>query len=127
MIKIATIALAAILSLGLGRSFAHGQPPQASHGGQVQEAHENWVELVINGDAVTLYVLDEAQKPVPSSQVTGTATVLVGTKPYKVQLRPMDANGLQGKLPVLVSGKTVATISLKINNQPATARFNFET
>jgi hypothetical protein len=126
MLKITTIALVAVLSLGPGRSFAHGEPPQASHGGQVQEAHENWVELVVSRDEVRLYVLDEAKKPVPSSQVTGTATVLVGGKPYKVQLSPMDANGLQGKLPVAVTGKTAATVSLKIHNQPATARFTFE-
>ncbi len=126
MIKMTTLGLAAALCLGPNWAYAHGQAPQAMHGGQMQEAHENWIELVVHGSEVKLYVLNETQQPVPASQVTGTATVLIGGKPYKVQLTPADANILQATLPVAAAGNTIATVSLRINDQPATARFSFE-
>jgi hypothetical protein len=86
MPMLAAVALAASLVLSPLVALAHGDPPQAAHGGQMQEAHENWVELVVSGTQVTLYVLDEGRKPVPASQVSGTASVLVEGKIYKVQL-----------------------------------------
>ena len=126
MTKTMILALAGALLLGPCAAFAHGQAPQATHGGQVQEAHENWVELVVRGADVKLYVLDEARKPVPASRISGTATVLVGGKPYKVQLDAAGGDALQATLPVAATGKTIATVSLKIDDQPATARFSFE-
>jgi hypothetical protein len=86
MPMLAAVALAASLVLSPFVALAHGDPPQAAHGGQMQEAHENWVELVVTGTQVTLYLLDEGRKPVPASQVSGTASVLVEGKIYKVQL-----------------------------------------
>lgn len=124
MTKLKAIAFAAVLCLGSVTIFAHGQPPAASHGGLVQEAHENWVELLVKGDQVRVYVLDEAQKPVPPGQVTGTATVMVDGKPQKIELHPANDGGLAGKLPVPASGKMLATVSLKDRDQPASARFN---
>lgn len=103
--------------------FAHGQAPQAAHGGQLRDAHGNWIELVVSGDQVAVYVTDERGTPVPASQVSGTATVLIGGQPHKVQLTPAEGNELTGKLPVPASGNTAATVSLKIGGKPATARF----
>ncbi len=116
-------ALAAALSFAPAAGFAHGQAPQAAHGGQVQDAHGSWVELVVNGDWVEIYVTDEHENPVPAAQVSGTATVLIGGQPHKVQLSPADGNELTGKLPIPASGKTVAMVSLKIAGKAATARF----
>jgi hypothetical protein len=123
MPMLAAVALAASLVLSPLVALAHGDPPQAAHGGQMQEAHENWVELVVTGTQVTLYLLDEGRKPVPASQVSGTASVLVEGKIYKVQLAPGAGNSLDGKLPVPASGASAATVFLKIGGQPVTARF----
>ena len=117
------LALAAVFSLVPAAGFAHGQAPQASHGGQVQDAHAGWVELVVDGDRVLIYVTNEHGNPVPASQVSGTATVLIGNQPHKVQLAPAEGNELTGKLPAPVSDRTVATVSLKIEGKPASARF----
>lgn len=119
----ASTVLAVSLLLSPVAALAHGDPPQAAHGGQVQEAHENWVELVVSGTKVKLYVLDEHRKPVPATQMSGTASVLVAGKIYKVQFAPGAGNSLDGKLPVPASGASAATVSLKINGQPAAARF----
>ena len=111
---IATIPLAA---------FAHGTPPAAAHGGQVAEdSGENWVELVIKGDRLAVYVLDEAKAPVPSAKLTGKATVLVGGKSQSVTLAPGDANSLTGKLDPAATGKVTAVLSLSVGGKPTQAR-----
>ncbi|MBN8907707.1 MAG: hypothetical protein J0H99_13985 [Rhodospirillales bacterium] len=125
MPKLLSSVLAVMLLLSSAAALAHGQPPQAVHGGQMQEANENWVELAVSGTQVRLYVLDEAKKPVPATQVSGAASLLVGGKIYKVQLVPGNGNGLEGQLPVPASGASAATVFLKIGGQPATARFTF--
>jgi hypothetical protein len=118
-----TMVLALALALAPLAALAHGQPPAAAHGGQVQDAHGSWVELVVRGDEVEVYVMDEHGGPVPSSQVSGTATVMVAGQPQKIQLTPATANELTGRLAAPASGKTVATVSLKIGGKAATARF----
>jgi hypothetical protein len=89
----------------------------------MQEANENWIELAVSGTQVKLYVLDEAKKPVPATQISGAASVLVGGKIYKVPLTPAAGNSLEGQLPV--SGASAATVNLKIGGQPVAARFTF--
>ncbi|KMO33115.1 adenylosuccinate synthase [Methylobacterium variabile] len=118
-------AIPLFLALGLasGSALAHGEAPQAVHGGLVQEAQELWLELVVKDTDVTVYVLDEMRKPVPASQISGTATVLVGGKSYKVDLSPAGTNSVQGKLPVAATSQIVATVSLKVGGRAASARF----
>jgi len=118
----------AIVALGLllapAAAFAHGTPPPPAHGGQVaKDSAERWVELVISGDTLTVWVLDESQKPVPAAQLSGKATVLVGGKSQVVLLAPGDANSLGGKLPAAASGKTTTVLSLTVSGKTAQARF----
>ena len=103
--------------------FAHGERPQAAHGGEIQDAQGVWVELVVKASDVTVYVMSEDHKPIPATQVTGTATVLVDGKTYKVELSPAAANSVRGSLPVAATGKIVASVSLKVGGKPASARF----
>jgi hypothetical protein len=104
-------------------AYAHGTPPAAAHGGQVAEdSSENWVELVIKGDRLDVYVLDEAKAPVPSAKLTGKATVLVGGKSQSVTLVPGDANSLTGKLDPAATGKVTAVLSLSVGGKSTQAR-----
>ena len=121
--KLTTATMVLALALAPAGALAHGERPQAAHGGEMQDAQGVWVELVVRATDVTVYVMTEDHKPVPASQVTGTATVLVDGKSYKVDLSPAEANSVRGKLPVAASGKVVATVALKIGGKPASARF----
>ena len=103
--------------------LAHGERPQPAHGGDVQDAQGLWVELVVKGSDVTVYVISEDHKPVLAQQISGTATVLIDGKSYKVELSPGGANSVQGKLPVAATGKLIATVVLKVGGKPASARF----
>ena len=62
------VALVAIPAAG----FAHGPAPAAAHGGLVAESSaEQWVELVIKGDEIVVYVSDENNKPIGGAAVSG--------------------------------------------------------
>ena len=121
--KLPVFALAVTLALVPVAAFAHGQAPTAAHGGQVQDAQGTWVEFVVNGEHVEVYVMNEEGAPLPAAQITGTATVMVGGQPQKVQLAPAQGNMLIGTLPAPAMGKAIATVSLKIAGKAATARF----
>lgn len=122
--KLAAVSLVVALAFAPVPILAHGERPQAAHGGEVQDAQGVWVELVVKSSDVTVYVVSEDHKPVPASQVTGTATVLVDGKSYKVELSPADASSVQGRLPVPATGRIVATVALKVGGKPASARFS---
>ncbi len=119
--------LAAFLAAAPHAAFAHGTPPVPAHGGQVvEDSAENWVELVIKGDQLTVYVLDEAKAPVPSAKLTGKATVLVGGKSQQVALAPADANSLNGRLDPAATGKVTAVLSLAVAGKPTQARLTVQ-
>ena len=123
MNKWVSAALSAALLLTPAFAIAHGQAPQAAHGGQIQEANENWVEFVVTGTQLRFYVLDEGRKPVVAPHLSGVASVFIGGNVYKVALVPGSDNFLEGQLPVPVSGAFAATVLLKIRGQSASARF----
>lgn len=117
------VPLLLALALTPGAASAHGEPPRAAHGGLVQEAQEFWVELVVKGSDVAVYVADEARKPIPATQVSGTATVLAGGQSYKVELSASGGDGVQGRLPTPVTGRVVAVVALKVSGKAVSARF----
>jgi hypothetical protein len=121
--RLAATAFGLTLALAPVSGFAHGELPLASHGGVMQEAGEMYLELVVKGNDVDVYVLDEARKPLPGAQATGTATVLVDGKSHKVELKAAEGNRLHGTLPVEASGRIVATVVLKVGGKTASARF----
>jgi len=102
---------------------AHGMPPAPAHGGRVLEANENWIELVLNGSRIQVYVLDEGRMPIPVAKLGGRATVLAAGKSYRVELLPGAGNELDGQLPVTAAAQDAAVVALKIDGQPAVARF----
>ena len=122
--KLHSLAVAIGLLLAPSAVFAHGTPPAPAHGGQVAEdSAEHWVELVISGETLTVWVLDENRKPIPAAQLGGKATILVSGKSQAVVLSPGEANSLTGKLPAAATGKTTTVLSLTISGKTTQARF----
>lgn len=119
------LALAAFLAVAPAAAFAHGSAPAPAHGGTVvEDSAEHWVELVLQDDTLTAYVLDENKSPVPAAQLSGKATVLVGGKPQAVALKHGEGNSLTGKLTNPVPGQPgTVVLSLTVSGKPAQARF----
>lgn len=118
------LAMALAGSLSATPVFAHGKAPAAQHGGQMQDAHGLWIECAVHGDTISIFVTDQNGKPVPATLMSGTATVLVGGQPAKVELAPGPAHQLTARLPRPVTGEVPAAVSLKIGGEAVTARFS---
>ena len=116
-------AVAFALLIAPTLAVAHGPTPAAAHGGQVQEAAEHWVELVVQGDHMTVYVNEPDNKPLATKEWTGKATVLVGGKSEAVALTPAEGNSATGKLAAPATGRVTAVLQLTIDGKPTQARF----
>ena len=124
MTLLRNLFLAACLAMApVAVAFAHGPAPAPQHGGQVQEIKEHWVELVLRGDQILVYVSDSENKPLPSNKVSGKATILIGTEKADVVLAPAEGNSLAGKLPKAAEGKATAVLALTIDGKAGTARY----
>ena len=118
------IAFAALIVLIPVVAFAHGPAPAAQHGGTVAEtSDEHWVELVLNGNQMIVYVSSEANQPIPSARLGGKATVLVGGKSQIVTLMPAGANRLEAKLDPAATGKVTSVMTVSIDGKTTQVRF----
>ena len=118
------LALGVLLMAAAPAAFAHGPTPTASHGGTIAETStHHWVELVMSGDQLAAYVVDDNGKPVPSAQLGGKATVLVGGKRQEVNLRPTEGNRIAGKLAAPVQGRATTVLQLTVDGKPTQVRF----
>lgn len=94
-------------SLMFGAAYGHGVP-SANHGGVVMAVGETWLELVVRGDAVELYLEDDGE-PMDSAGVTGKLSV--AGKP-DLLLVPAGGNKLKAanKVPLLKRTKVNAVL-----------------
>jgi len=116
-------ALSAILTGGLAR--AHGAP-QANHGGIVQAVGETWLELVVRGDAVDLYVQDDGDD-LASAGMTGKVTVVNGAARKEFALAPSGDNKLTGKAAGVAKGsKVLAVLTLDDKKTKVSATFDIK-
>jgi len=116
------LARAAALVLPVAAQ-AHGPAPTPAHGGQMQEASEHWVELVVQGDRLAVYLSEQDKTPLPTKEWSGKATVLIGGKSEVVSLVPAADNSATGKLSVPAAGKVTAVLQLTIDGKAAQVRF----
>jgi hypothetical protein len=89
-------------------AFAHGAAT-ANHGGIVQTVGETWLELVVVGDKVALYLQDDGDD-MPTSEITGKVTVVKGGSRSEFVLKPAGDNKLEAKAPGVVKGSKVLAL-----------------
>ena len=77
----------------------------------------------MSGDQLAAYVVDDNGKPVPSAQLGGKATVLVGGKRQEVNLQPTEGNSIGGKLAAPVQGRATTVLQLTVDGKPTQVRF----
>ena len=84
------------------------------HGGHEVEVGKYHVELVVKDRDLSLYVRDQADKPIDAKTVKATANVLSGKEKATVQLVPAGAEMLAGQAPFNVAkdAKVVVTFSV---------------
>lgn len=106
--KLATAILA--VALGAATSIYASD----KHGGHEVEVGKYHVELVVKDRDLSLYVRDQADKPVNPKTVKASANVLSGKDKATVQLAPGASEALSGQAPFSVAknAKVIVTFSV---------------
>ena len=109
-------------SLSFGAAYGHGNP-MANHGGVIQAVGETWLELVVKGDSVEMYLEDDGD-PMESVGVSGKVTL--GGK--EVVLAPAGGNKLLGKIggKAPKSGKATAILLMADQKTKVAATFTLK-
>lgn len=115
---LATVLFGALVLIS-GPSLAHESP--ARHGGVVRSSGDLQFELVAKGDSAIIHV-DDHGKPLSTTGMKGTITVLQGTEKTEAPLQPAGDNRLEAKGVKLGKGaKAIAAIA--IGTKTVTVRF----
>ncbi|HZX28326.1 MAG TPA: hypothetical protein VFF16_14745 [Telluria sp.] len=87
---------------------AHGVATP-SHGGMIRTDGETWVELVIHGNAVEVYVQDDGDD-MPTADMTGKIALVKDGAKSEFPLKPAGGNKFEGKAAGLAAGTRVLTV-----------------
>lgn len=103
-------------ALMLWASIASAQHSHGSmkgpNGGPMQDVAGVHAELVISGNALTINLLDEANKPVAAKGFSGTVLIVSGATRETVQLAAGDSS-LKGEAKAAVPSGATVTLVLK--------------
>ncbi|SFU91367.1 hypothetical protein [Pseudoduganella namucuonensis] len=125
MKKILGMIVLATASLASGLAGAHGSPV-ANHGGMVQAVGETWLELVVKGDKVELYVQDDGDD-MPAADMGGKVTIVKGAAKSEFALKPAGGNKLEAQAPGAVKGsKVLAVLILADKKTKVSAGFDIK-
>lgn len=110
-IRVSTLALA-MLALTHANGFAH-ETAKGPHGGPKVDAGKYHAELVADGStAVTVYLTDEADKPVAASGFKANAILVVSAQAVRFSLEPADNAKLAGTAPTPVPAGVKGAIQI---------------
>ncbi|TAJ90168.1 MAG: hypothetical protein EPO10_15140 [Reyranella sp.] len=107
--------IAAALMLWAGMAAAqhsHGST-KGPNGGAVQDVVGVHAELVLAGNAVTINILDENNKPVSAKGFTGSVLIVAGGNRETVQLAPSGDTALKGESKAAIPTGAQVTLVLK--------------
>ena len=111
MQKILGLLILSAAALAGGLAGAHGSAT-ANHGGIVQTSGETWLELVVKGDTLQLYVQDDGDD-MPTAGISGKLTLVKGAARSEFALKPAGGNLLEARAPGAVKGaKVLAVLTL---------------
>jgi hypothetical protein len=121
MKKFIGVLLMCSASLVLGSAYGHGAP-SPNHGGIVQAVGETWLELVVKGGNVELYVEDDGE-PMDSAALSGQVTIVNGARKTEFALKPAGGNKLEAKGATAAKGARVVTLLVLADKTRVPATF----
>ncbi len=111
-------------SLAAGVAQAHGVATP-NHGGIVQAVGETWLELVVRGDTLELYLEDDGEE-MPSAGLSGKLTIVDGAGKKDVALKPAGGNKLEAKGVAGKGAKVLALLTLADKKTKVSATFTLK-
>lgn len=107
------IAAAMMLWAGLATAqHSHGST-KGPNGGAVQDVAGVHAELVMSGNAVTINILDENNKPISAKGFSGTVLIVSGGNRETVQLASSGDTALKGEAKAAILSGATVTLVLK--------------
>lgn len=103
--------LLATLMLIASPALAHDAP--RNHGGVVADVGPYHVELVAKGQAIDLYLTDDANRAVEAAAFKGVAILIVDGKPQRIVVTPASGNRLTGSASGAVTGAPKGAVQLQ--------------
>ena len=91
----------------------HGDNHKGPNGGPVEDIAGVHAELVVSGTTITLNILDEANKPLPSKGYTGSALVVTGSEREAVTLAPSGESAMKGEAKKPIAKAAAITVTLR--------------
>jgi nitrogen fixation protein FixH len=107
LVLVATLAFAGQAAA----QHAHGAQ-KGPNGGQMEDVAGVHAELVTTGNAITINVFDESNKPLATKDYSGAALVVRGSERETVTLAPSGENALKGDAKKPAAGAAI-TLTLK--------------
>jgi len=110
-----TFLIAAAMMLWAGLAVAqhsHGST-KGPNGGAVQDVAGVHAELVLAGNAVTINILDENNKPASAKGFSGSVLIVSGANRETVQLAPSGDTALKGETKAAIATGAQVTLVLK--------------
>jgi hypothetical protein len=118
-----TVLAAALVALPLA-AYAHADKT-GHNGGPQTDAGTFHVEVLPKGTALTVFVRDHDDKPVPTTGYKGTAIFVIGGKPERINLIPDGENRLKGSSTVTLPAQPKGAVQLTgPDGKTAQGRFN---
>lgn len=125
MKKILAQLLLGAASMTAGLAFAHGTAT-ANHGGIIQTVGETWLELVVRGDTIELYLQDDGDD-MASADISGKVTVVKAGGKAEFPLKAAGGNKLEAKAPGAVKGsKVLAVLTLADKKTKVSTSFDIK-
>ncbi len=83
------------------------------NGGPVQDVAGVHLELISSGNVVTVYVLDESNKPISAQGMTANALVVSGADRETLTLKVDGENRLKGETKKPIAGNSSISLTVK--------------
>jgi hypothetical protein len=92
---------------------SHGADHKGPNGGPVEDVAGVHAELMVSGTTITLNILDEGNKPLPTKGYSATVLVVAGGKRETVTLAPSGESALKGEAKAAIAKGAAVTVTLK--------------
>jgi hypothetical protein len=107
------LALAAILAFTLPAAAQHKHGTKGPNGGIVEDVAGVHAELLAAGNALTVNILDEDNKPLSAKGYTASALVVNGPDRETITLAPSGDAALKGETKKAIAPNTQVTLMIK--------------
>jgi hypothetical protein len=111
---IALIAALAFASPALAQhKHSHSHAEKGPNGGPMEDVAGVHAELIVAGKTLTLNILDEDNKPLPTKGYSGSALIVAGGARETFTLAPSGESALKGDAKAAIAKGANITVTLK--------------